>query len=59
MTTLTGYQVGGNNTPGTWGSACDDLAKAVLEIFKTFNLGFDVPLSLRRASRRTSVGKTP
>lgn len=45
MTTLTGYQVGGNNTPGTWGSACDDLAKAVLEIFKTFNLGFDVPVT--------------
>lgn len=45
MTTLTGYQVGGNNTPGTWGSACDDLAKAVLEIFKTFNLGFDTPVT--------------
>lgn len=46
MTTLTGYQVGVQNSiPGTWGSACDDLAKAVLEIFKTFNLGFDVPVT--------------
>lgn len=45
MTTLTGYAVNGNTTPGTWGSACDDLAKAVLEIFKTFNLGFDTPVT--------------
>lgn len=45
MTTLTGYQEGTNATPGSWGSACDDLAKAVLEIFKTFNLGFDTPVT--------------
>lgn len=45
MTTLTGYEKGTQNVPGVWGSDCDDLAKAVLEIFKTFNLGFDVPVT--------------
>lgn len=45
MTTLTGYERGTNAVPGVWGSDCDDLAKAVLEIFKTFNLGFDTPVT--------------
>lgn len=45
MTTLTGYEKGTNAVPGVWGSDCDDLAKAVLEIFKTFNLGFDTPVT--------------
>jgi len=45
MTTLTGYEKGTQNVPGVWGSDCDDLAKAVLEIFKTFNLGFDTPVT--------------
>lgn len=45
MTTLTGYEKGTQAAPGVWGSDCDDLAKAVLEIFKTFNLGFDTPVT--------------
>lgn len=58
MTTLTGYDTANQNTPGTWGSACDDLAKAVLEIFKTFNLGFDTPVTEKGIKKNFGWGDT-
>lgn len=58
MTTLTGYDTVNQNTPGTWGSACDDLAKAVLEIFKTFNLGFDTPVTEKGIKKNFGWGDT-
>lgn len=58
MTTLTGYDTANQSTPGTWGSACDDLAKAVLEIFKTFNLGFDTPVTEKGIKKNFGWGDT-